>query len=349
MGVSEHPLPTPPSNPPDSFDTRKSELSDSTVPTHPTRLDVIASDVREGDVFERVNTTTTGDSGRRTTQGKAVQNRPSSAASDVSNVKMSNAGEMMNGYRERQHTAENNSSGPTVASHPADSQPMPLGTPPATAENRSGVGTLVAQPKNSDNSESAPLPQQTQQTSSTNTTTTTTITTPPVNTDVEMKDASSSYIQPSKHPHDALSNDEPPTKRFKTEPSHPSTGPEKKLPANQTKFLSALLRHVKKGRDAKPFLEPVDPIKLNIPRYFDIITRPMDLGTMEKKLNQNAYGTPQAFIDDFNLMIDNCVKFNGLENPVTKMAKNIQATFEKGIKSLPPESVLPTCHPHSNL
>jgi bromodomain-containing protein 3 len=35
------------------------------------------------------------------------------------------------------------------------------------------------------------------------------------------------------------------------------------------------------------FLEPVDPVKLNIPDYFDIVKEPMDLGTIKQKLATN--------------------------------------------------------------
>ncbi len=37
------------------------------------------------------------------------------------------------------------------------------------------------------------------------------------------------------------------------------------------------------------FHEPVDPKKLNIPDYNDIIKQPMDLGTVKTKLNSNQY------------------------------------------------------------
>ena len=117
------------------------------------------------------------------------------------------------------------------------------------------------------------------------------------------------------------------------------------MPANQQKFLMALLRQVKKSKDAAPFREPVDPIRLNIPRYFEIIDRPMDLSTIEKKLVSGAYPVVQAVVDDFNLMVDNCIKFNGLDNPVTRMGNNIQATFEKGMKTLPPEHTPPPPKP----
>jgi len=32
-----------------------------------------------------------------------------------------------------------------------------------------------------------------------------------------------------------------------------------------------------------PFIEPVDPVVLNLPDYFIVITKPMDLGTVSKK------------------------------------------------------------------
>jgi bromodomain-containing factor 1 len=137
------------------------------------------------------------------------------------------------------------------------------------------------------------------------------------------------------------SSDEPPAKRFKTEPSTPAPvyDTSKKLPASQHKFLHALLRQVKRNKDSAPFRDPVDPVKLNIPRYPEIIKRPMDLSTIEKKLNAGVYPVVQAFIDDFNLMVENCVKFNGPENPITKMGKNMQAMFERSMKTMPEEKV----------
>jgi hypothetical protein len=38
-----------------------------------------------------------------------------------------------------------------------------------------------------------------------------------------------------------------------------------------------------------PFLTPVDPVALNIPDYPLVITHPMDLGTVLRKLNELEY------------------------------------------------------------
>jgi hypothetical protein len=45
-----------------------------------------------------------------------------------------------------------------------------------------------------------------------------------------------------------------------------------------------LIKSLKAHKSAWPFQDPVDPIALNIPDYFTVITRPMDLGTVEVRI-----------------------------------------------------------------
>ncbi|CAH0486817.1 unnamed protein product [Peronospora farinosa] len=61
---------------------------------------------------------------------------------------------------------------------------------------------------------------------------------------------------------------------------------------------------------AWPFLEPVDPVLLNIPTYFDVISHPMDLSTMGTKLNKNEYNDPVEYRADLLLMFANAIEFN---------------------------------------
>lgn len=122
-------------------------------------------------------------------------------------------------------------------------------------------------------------------------------------------------------------------------PSEPDMNdlPEHPMPKHQTKFILNTIKAIKRLRDAGPFLSPVDVVKLNVPLYYNYITRPMDLSTIDRKLNLNAYEDPSQTVEDFNLMIDNCAKFNGENIAITRMARNIQAQFEKHMLNIPPK------------
>ncbi len=62
------------------------------------------------------------------------------------------------------------------------------------------------------------------------------------------------------------------------------------------------------------FNEPVNPEKLGIHDYFDIIKRPMDFGTIKEKLKRHEYLTMRQFLEDVELVFENCLIYNG-EDP----------------------------------
>lgn len=49
-------------------------------------------------------------------------------------------------------------------------------------------------------------------------------------------------------------------------------------------------------------------------RYYSIITQPMDLEQMEEKLDKGEYMSLSAFRKDFQLIINNCRRYNGSDN-----------------------------------
>ena len=52
------------------------------------------------------------------------------------------------------------------------------------------------------------------------------------------------------------------------------------------------------GRNGRwVFSEPVDPVTLGIPDYFDVIKHPMDLGTVKAQLSSGEIDTPEKFKD----------------------------------------------------
>jgi hypothetical protein len=54
------------------------------------------------------------------------------------------------------------------------------------------------------------------------------------------------------------------------------------------------------------FHDPVDPDKLGVPDYFNIIKTPMDFSTIKSRLNSNYYHRMQEFLDDMQLVFENC-------------------------------------------
>ncbi|CCE61888.1 hypothetical protein TPHA_0B02160 [Tetrapisispora phaffii CBS 4417] len=111
--------------------------------------------------------------------------------------------------------------------------------------------------------------------------------------------------------------------------------PANPIPKHQQKHALMSIKAVKRLKDAKPFLLPVDPVALNIPHYYNKIQRPMDLMTIEKKLTVDAYDSPEKITEDFNLMVQNCIVFNGPTSGIAQMARNIQAAYEKHMLNMP--------------
>ena len=133
-----------------------------------------------------------------------------------------------------------------------------------------------------------------------------------------------------------------------TQPPASSLPTTTSLTPAQHKFCLSTLRNLKKSKDARPFLSPVDIVAMNIPHYPEIITHPMDLSTIEEKLNSSnpakpdpnpskpRYHTADQFIADVRLVFSNCVKFNGSEHAISLMGRRLEELFDKSIKNIPP-------------
>lgn len=107
------------------------------------------------------------------------------------------------------------------------------------------------------------------------------------------------------------------------------------LPRHQLRYATSAIKAIKRLKDAAPFLSPVDPIKQGVPQYFDYIKDPMDLGTIEKKLMQNDYKSVRQLADDFDLVVSNCIVFNGEDSFISKMAISIAHSFNKHLSNMP--------------
>jgi hypothetical protein len=95
------------------------------------------------------------------------------------------------------------------------------------------------------------------------------------------------------------------------------------------KVADRILKELWKHKDAWIFYEPVDPIKFNIPDYYNIIREPMDLGTLKSNLKQGIYNSPEQFEADMLKIFDNCILYNGQAAGVSVMCLQVKEEYEK--------------------
>lgn len=77
------------------------------------------------------------------------------------------------------------------------------------------------------------------------------------------------------------------------------------------KCANRLMTSLAKQPKAWIFSEPVDPTKLGIHDYFDIIKHPMDFSTIKQKLKDHQYNSMTEFCSDIELTFNNCIIYNG--------------------------------------
>ncbi|XP_015268577.1 PREDICTED: bromodomain-containing protein 1 isoform X10 [Gekko japonicus] len=75
-----------------------------------------------------------------------------------------------------------------------------------------------------------------------------------------------------------------------------------------TVLLRTVLDQLQEKDSARIFAQPVN-LK-EVPDYLDHIKHPMDFSTMRKRLDAQGYKNLTEFEEDFNLIIDNCMKYN---------------------------------------
>jgi histone acetyltransferase len=97
--------------------------------------------------------------------------------------------------------------------------------------------------------------------------------------------------------------------------------------------LLHLLNDMQNHASSWPFLTPVN--KDDVADYYEVIKEPMDLSTMEVKLEADNYATPEDFIRDAKLIFDNCRKYNNDTTPYAKCANKLEKYMWAQIKTIP--------------
>ncbi|CAM9233171.1 unnamed protein product, partial [Phaeothamnion confervicola] len=94
--------------------------------------------------------------------------------------------------------------------------------------------------------------------------------------------------------------------------------------------LRALLNRLMKSTANRndTFNTPVDHVALNLPTYREVVTEPMDLGTIKGRLQELQYRTHESFAADVRLTFANAVRFNPATHSVHQAAKMLLTEFE---------------------
>lgn len=79
-----------------------------------------------------------------------------------------------------------------------------------------------------------------------------------------------------------------------------------------------------------------EPVPLDyVPNYTKVIAHPMDLGTVSKKLKNGEYKSSAAWKADIMLIWDNCMKFNGSDDPLYKISEFMKEKSMKMTRVIP--------------
>lgn len=104
--------------------------------------------------------------------------------------------------------------------------------------------------------------------------------------------------------------------------------------ADMLKQCTTLLRKLMSHKHGWVFNDPVDAEKLGLHDYHQIIRKPMDLGTIKKRLHLKHYPSPAEFADDIRLTFSNAMTYNPVGHDVYVMAELLKNIFEDWWKNM---------------
>lgn len=107
-----------------------------------------------------------------------------------------------------------------------------------------------------------------------------------------------------------------------------------KMDVTRIKQCSNVLMALMNHKLGWGFKQPVDPVKLNIPDYFSIIKKPMDLGTIKDKLERKRYSSTHQFAADVRLTFSNAMNYNPPDNVFHQVAMKLNSIFNARWESL---------------
>ncbi|KAK5744338.1 histone acetyltransferase [Elasticomyces elasticus] len=103
-------------------------------------------------------------------------------------------------------------------------------------------------------------------------------------------------------------------------------------------LLLHLLSALQTSSSAWPFLQPVNGDEVQ--DYYSVIKEPMDLSTMEGKLDKDLYESVEDFVRDVLLLVRNCKRYNSESTPYAKAANKLEKEMWRKVREVPEWSYL---------
>uniref|UniRef100_A0A8C6SY04 Bromo domain-containing protein n=1 Tax=Neogobius melanostomus TaxID=47308 RepID=A0A8C6SY04_9GOBI len=105
---------------------------------------------------------------------------------------------------------------------------------------------------------------------------------------------------------------------------------------NQLHYMqNVVVKSLWKHQFAWPFHKPVDAVALGLNDYHDVITSPMDLGTIKKRLENKYYWSAAECMQDLHTMFTNCYIYNKPTDDIVLMALALEKIFLNKVAQMP--------------
>lgn len=101
----------------------------------------------------------------------------------------------------------------------------------------------------------------------------------------------------------------------------------KGLSDSDFKAISFVLQKLLADKRSQFFRVPVDPLRDHAPDYLNIVTTPMDLSTVQAKMDGGLYTSRKDFENDIRLLISNCHLYNPPGSSVRKAGEAFEKFF----------------------
>merc|ERR1719189_3465799 len=107
---------------------------------------------------------------------------------------------------------------------------------------------------------------------------------------------------------------------------------QKELTPDDYEVIKKLVKQLWANRSSVPFQQPVNPDE--VPNYYKVVKEPMDLSTVEKKVNNGDYQKLCEFVGDVMRIFENCRFFNQPNSSIMKSAENLESFFSQKLSRL---------------